>query len=117
MAEAGTADLNDEIHGVLAGSAKDVVRAVLEPTGPMSQLPTDPTRTESLLLELVRDGSPRIKCPVGVAEISPELYAILSFATIHRSRVELEAEAVRLGADPDEASEIVRGLIEEQVLI
>jgi hypothetical protein len=116
-AEAGTADLHDEVHRSLAASGSDLARVVFQPPSPLPGEETDPTRREPLLLELVRDEGPRVKYMVGIAEITEELHALLARATAPRPWNELVAEAIRLGADPDDASEILSGLLADGTLV
>jgi hypothetical protein len=116
-AEAGTGDLHDAIHHDLPGQELDRIQAVFTPSGALPDLATDPDRHEPLLLELVRDDGPRVKFLVGIAEITGVLFDLLAYAETPRSRPELVARTVELGAEPEEAPEIVEGLIEEATLV
>jgi hypothetical protein len=69
-AEAGTADLHDEVHHALAASGCELARAVFQPATALPKGDTDPSARETLLLELGRDDGPRVKFPVGIAEIT-----------------------------------------------
>ena len=116
LAASGSADLRDEVLGLLVDPRKGR-GSFLEPMRSLPRTKIGSERSEPLLLELVRIDGPRMKWPVGVAEITRELFEILSFASVPRPRPEIEAEAVRLGAEAEEAPEIVGGLVEEGVLI
>lgn len=112
---AGTADLHEEVHLRLAEHG-DLVQAVLDVS---LEMPATPLRDgeEALLLELARDHGPRVKDAVGAAEITEGLFALLAFAGRPRALPDLHAELGRLGADEDEAPDIIDGLIEEQTLV
>ena len=115
-APAGTADLRDEIHDLLVRSGRELTQAIFEPGLPAPRTRVHASRTEPLLLEIVPDDGPRMKRPVGVAEITEELNTVLAYAAEPRTPAELAAEVERLGADPGEGEEIIAGLIEEGVL-
>jgi hypothetical protein len=115
-APAGTADLRDEIHDLLVRTGKDFAQAIFDPGPLRPRTPIDPAQLEPLLLERIPDGSPQLKRPVGVAEITTEFYGLLSFAAVPRTGPDLAAEAERLGADEEEAGGIIEGLIESGVL-
>jgi hypothetical protein len=116
-APAGTADLHEAVHRVLGGAEMPLTTAALSTAIPY---PADTLRgdgEEALLLELVRDEGPRGKFLVGVAEITEGLAAVLRFADEPRTVAELEAEFVRLGADADEAPDLVTGFLEDGTLV
>lgn len=115
-ARAGTADLHDQVRLALARTERDLPQAVLEGRADLPATPVHSHETEPLLLELVPGEGPRVKAAVGVAEITPEFYAILDFALSPRTPADLEAEAVRLGAEPDDAADLVLDLVEQGVL-
>jgi len=114
-AAAGTADLHEAIHGALGTRGKDLGRAVLA-VRRLPNLPLGAPATEPLLLELARDDGPRVKFLTAAAEITSELFDLLAFSRVPRDFAALVTEVTRLGADPDEAPEVIAGLIGEGVL-
>jgi len=116
-AAGGTADLHEAVHQALAGSRGDLARAVLESPAPLPGDALDGDRTEYLLLELARDDGPRVRFAAGVTEITEGLHAFLGFASVGREFDALAAGIERLGADPAEAPEVIRGLIEDGTLV
>ena len=116
--EGGAADLRDEILWCFGrATGPDLVPAVLRPRRRLPVRETDPSREVPLLLELHRDDGPRLKFLVAISEITPELHAILDFAREPREREALEREAARVGAEEEEAREVVAGLVEEGMLV
>jgi hypothetical protein len=113
----GTADLHEAIHAVLARAPGGLAQAVLEPDPPLPDRAVDPDRTESLLLELVRDDGPRVRFAVGAAEITPALFSLLRHAGTPRTRVDLVARVRALGAGAREAPEVVDGLIADGTIL
>ncbi len=65
---------------------------------------------EYLLVERRDDGS------IDVGTGSEPLVRLLAFAHTPRSQVDLEAEAVRWGAEPDEAAPLIADLVEQGLL-
>ncbi len=113
----GTADLHDEIYADLPASGAELAAAVLAPGRAVPCTQVDPEQDEPLLLELVRDDGPRVRFPVGIAEVTRELFALLSFASTPRRFEDLCEEAIRLGAAPDDAAEVITSLMEEGALV
>ena len=116
-AAAGTADLHDEIYAELPPSGADLATTVLAPGREAPRTPVDPEQSEPLLLELARDDGPRVKFPVGIAEVTRELFDLLRFASSPRRFEEICEEAIRLGASPDDAADIIASLVEEGALV
>lgn len=114
---AGIGDLHEEVHLALNGAETGLARAVLDTALAMPSRPVDPSRREPLLLELARDDGPRVRFPVGTAEITEAFHELLSFAEAPRTFDALMVEVERLGADPDEAPEVIEGLIDEGTLV
>lgn len=117
QADGGTGDLHDALHQSLPRGGMDRIQAVFTPSVGLPRASTDPDRIEPLLLELIRDDGPRVKFLVGIAEITPVLFDLLAFAQAPRSRPALVTRTIQLGADPEEAPEIVEGLISEATLV
>lgn len=73
--------------------------------------PSAPRRgTQCLLVERRTDGS------LDLGTASEPLVRLLVFAEVPRTRAAVEAEAVRLGAEPGEAAELVDGLVADGLL-
>jgi len=111
----GTLTLSVEIRQRLGIPKENPVEVMFRPGfrldgPPHGRLPKiDAGAREFLLLEF-RGGE------TTVGEISEELFHLLTAARSPRTRDELEAEAIQLGAEPDEANEILQGLIDESML-
>ena len=116
-AAAGTADLHDEIYAELPPSGADLAVVVLTPGRAAPRTPVDSEKTEPLLLELARDDGPRVKFPVGIAEVTRELFDLFRFASSPRRFEDLCEEAIRLGAAPDDAAEVIASLLEDGALV
>ncbi len=116
-APAGTADLHDALRALLNAEGPELARLVLAPPADLPDARIDPGGREFLLLERAfADGLPW-RCPIGISEVTPEFWSLLSFAATPRPMESLVAEAERLGAAADEAPEIVGGLVEDGLLI
>lgn len=73
--------------------------------------PIPPRRgTQALLVERRADGS------LDLGTASEPLVRLLIFAEAPRVRADVNAEAIRLGADPSEAEELVEGLLADGLL-
>jgi hypothetical protein len=73
--------------------------------------PSPPRRgTQCLLVERRADGS------LDLGTASEPLVRLLVFAEAPRRRAEVEAEAVRLGGEPDEAAALVEGIVADGLL-
>ncbi len=117
-APAGTADLHEALHLALGASGTELAKAVLNPPGTLPDLGIRPKATEALLLELVRTDGPRVMYPVGATEVTEGLHTLLAFArATPRTHADLVARIVKLGADDDEAAEVIDGLIEDGTLV
>jgi len=115
--EKGIGDLHEEIHWALTEAGPDLGHAVLDNALAMPKRRLDPARHEHLLLELARDDGPRVKFMVGTAEITEAFHELLSFAAEPRSFEALTEQVEHLGADPDEAPDVIAGLIDEGTLV
>jgi hypothetical protein len=113
----GTADLHETIHRLLLDFGQGLVGAIIDTSRRLPAGAIDFARDEPLILELVRRDSRRAAHLVGTTEITENLYALLAFAASQRSREELEAEVIRLGAGPDDAAAVIAGLIGDGTLV
>lgn len=115
-AAVGTLTLSVEIRQRLGIPKENPVEVMFRPGfrldgPPHGRLPKIDARAVEFLLLEFRGGE------TTVGEISEELFRLLDAARSPKTRDELEAEAIQLGAEPDEASEIVQGLIDESMLM
>lgn len=112
---AGTLTLSVEIRQRLGIPKENPVEVMFRPgfrldLAPHGRLPKIDARAREFLLLEFRGGE------TTVGEISEELFRLLDAARSPKTRDELEAEAIQLGAEPDEASEILQGLLDESML-
>lgn len=117
VAPAGTADLHDELYERLPLSGADLAAHVLRGRVDEPRTTVDPAATEHLLLEFAREEGPRVKSPVGIAEITGGLAGLLGFAAHPATFDALCAETIRLGAEPGEAGDVVASLVAEGTLV
>jgi len=114
---AGTADLHEEVHRALGATGPALARTVLRSRARIPDRKLDPSAEEPLLLELARTGESRVLYSVAAVEITEELYGLLAFAREPRTFGDLAGKVARLGAERDEAPEVIEGLIGEGTLV
>jgi hypothetical protein len=116
---AGLAELHGRVSKAIAARDKGVVATVLDPRWSLPVLlEPDPALEEPVLVERPpRPGWAWASAPVTQAPVTPEMAGLLRFASGGRTRDELEAEAGRLGATPDERPWVVASVLAEGLLV